>query len=55
MEEKKKISSSWSGGKDSAFTLWLLMQDPGFEVVRLHTTFGEETKRVECMVFLRSL
>jgi len=46
MDERVKVSLSWSGGKDSAFALWLLMQDPGFEVALLHTTFGEETKRV---------
>ncbi|SNS71675.1 MJ0570-related uncharacterized domain-containing protein [Belliella buryatensis] len=37
---------SWSGGKDSAFALWKLMNDAKFEVVRLHTTFGEENRRV---------
>ncbi len=37
---------SWSGGKDSAFALWKLQQDPQIEVIRLHTTFGEESRRV---------
>jgi diphthamide synthase (EF-2-diphthine--ammonia ligase) len=37
MEEKIRLSLSWSGGKNSAFSLWLLMQDPGFEVVKLDT------------------
>lgn len=37
---------SWSGGKDSAFALWKLMNDPRYEVTRLHTTFGEESRRV---------
>lgn len=37
---------SWSGGKDSAFALWKLMKDPRYEVTRLHTTFGEESRRV---------
>lgn len=40
------ISLSWSGGKDSAFALHHLRQNPEFEVVRLHTTFGEATRRV---------
>lgn len=37
---------SWSGGKDSAFALWKLMNDPRFEISRLHTTFGEKSRRV---------
>ncbi len=41
-----QISLSWSGGKDSAFALWKLQQDSRYRVVRLHTTFGEETRRV---------
>ncbi|WP_373520680.1 diphthine--ammonia ligase [Aquiflexum sp.] len=45
-KDKIKISLSWSGGKDSAFALWHLLQSGEFEVVRLHTVFGEETKRV---------
>ncbi|MDP2042836.1 MAG: ATP-binding protein [Algoriphagus sp.] len=43
---KIKVSFSWSGGKDSAFALWKLQNDSMFEVRRLHTTFGEETRRV---------
>ncbi|MCH7400949.1 diphthine--ammonia ligase [Belliella kenyensis] len=43
---KIKISMSWSGGKDSAFALWKLMNDPNIEITRLHTTFGEESRRV---------
>jgi uncharacterized protein (TIGR00290 family) len=41
-----KVSLSWSGGKDSAFTLFHLLQDERYEVVSLHTTFGEESRRV---------
>ncbi|GAB2611915.1 diphthine--ammonia ligase [Belliella aquatica] len=44
--KKIKISISWSGGKDSAFALWKLMNDPRYEVTRLHTTFGKESRRV---------
>ncbi|WP_194777671.1 adenine nucleotide alpha hydrolase [Pararhodonellum marinum] len=40
------VSLSWSGGKDSAFALWKLNQSPEYQVVRLHTTFGQETRRV---------
>ena len=45
-EQRIPISLSWSGGKDSAFALYYLQQDPRFEVKRLHTTFGESTRRV---------
>lgn len=44
--QKKKVSVSWSGGKDSAYALWVLLNDKEYEVVSLHTTFGEQTKRV---------
>ncbi|OOG77905.1 diphthine--ammonia ligase [Algoriphagus sp. A40] len=43
---KIPVSLSWSGGKDSAFALWHLLQDKRYEVLRLHTTFGEQTRRV---------
>lgn len=46
MNSPIKISLSWSGGKDSAFALWHLLQDERYEVQRLHTTFGESTRRV---------
>ncbi|WP_040669727.1 Dph6-related ATP pyrophosphatase [Nitritalea halalkaliphila] len=42
----RPISFSWSGGKDSALALFHVLQDPRYEVVSLHTTFGEETGRV---------
>lgn len=44
--EKKKITISWSGGKDSAYALYQLLQTDKFEVVSLHTTFDAELKRV---------
>ncbi|MEX2594729.1 MAG: ATP-binding protein [Anditalea sp.] len=53
---KTKINISWSGGKDSALALWMLQIDEQYEVVGLHTTFGEQTRRVgmhgihECMI-----
>jgi len=43
---KTKISLSWSGGKDCAYALYLLRESGQFEVVGLHTTIGEETRRV---------
>lgn len=44
--DKIKVSISWSGGKDSAFGLWKLMNDERYEVAGLHTTLGEESRRV---------
>ena len=43
---KIKVNLSWSGGKDSAFALCKLMNNDQYEVVGLHTTFGEQTRRV---------
>jgi uncharacterized protein (TIGR00290 family) len=37
---------SWSAGKDSAFGLWTLLQDPAYEVQALLTTVTEEYDRV---------
>jgi hypothetical protein len=37
---------SWSAGKDSAFGLWTLRRDPGFEVQALLTTLTEGYDRV---------
>ncbi len=53
---KIPVSLAWSGGKDAAYALYLLMEDPVYRVVRLHTTFEEETRRVglhgihECLI-----
>jgi len=43
---KMKVTISWSGGKDSAFALYKVLNDGGYEVVNLHTVIDEETKRV---------
>ncbi len=37
---------SWSGGKDSALSLYRLMEDDTFDVVSLHTTIDTNLKRV---------
>lgn len=37
---------SWSAGKDSAFGLWTLLRDPGFQVRALLTTLTERYDRV---------
>jgi uncharacterized protein (TIGR00290 family) len=43
---KKKVSISWSGGKDSAFALYKILLSGAYEVVSLHTVFDVQTKRV---------
>jgi uncharacterized protein (TIGR00290 family) len=43
---KKKVTISWSGGKDSAFALHRILQSSAFEVAGLHTVLNDETKRV---------
>lgn len=43
---KRKVSISWSGGKDSAFALYRTLLSGTYEVVGLHTVIGEETRRV---------
>ncbi|HEY0652931.1 MAG TPA: ATP-binding protein [Chryseosolibacter sp.] len=43
---KKKISVSWSGGKDSAFALYKILSADEYEVVGLHTVLNAETRRV---------
>jgi uncharacterized protein (TIGR00290 family) len=42
-----KVVLAWSGGKDSALTLWRLQRDPGIEVAGLLTTFTERYDRVQ--------
>jgi uncharacterized protein (TIGR00290 family) len=46
MDSKKKITISWSGGKDSALALHLILEQEMFEVRHLHTVIGKSTKRV---------
>jgi uncharacterized protein (TIGR00290 family) len=43
---KIKVSMSWSGGKDSAFALYKILQEGSYEVVSLHTVINDGTKRV---------
>lgn len=42
----KKVLLSWSSGKDSAWSLWLLRQDPEVEVAGLLTTVNQAFDRV---------
>jgi uncharacterized protein (TIGR00290 family) len=50
-----RIAVSWSSGKDSAWMLHLLRQQPGIEVVALVTTFNAEADRVALHAVRRSL
>lgn len=43
---KKRITVSWSGGKDSAFALFKIRQDPAVEIVNLHTLINTDSSRV---------
>jgi uncharacterized protein (TIGR00290 family) len=43
---KKKITISWSGGKDSALSLYRILHSSDVEVVGIHTVINEETRRV---------
>lgn len=43
---RKPVLLSWSGGKDSAWALHLLRQNPEYEVVALLTTINQEFRRV---------
>ncbi|MES2391379.1 MAG: ATP-binding protein [Acidobacteriota bacterium] len=51
----KRVLLSWSGGKDSAWALHLLRQDPTVEVVALLTTVNEEFHRVAMHGFREEL
>jgi uncharacterized protein (TIGR00290 family) len=46
MDSKKKITVSWSGGKDSAFALYKVLLSGEYDVVHLHTVISQETRRV---------
>jgi uncharacterized protein (TIGR00290 family) len=46
MNSKKKVTISWSGGKDSAFALYKILSGQEYKVVSLHTVIDEDSKRV---------
>ena len=50
-----KVMLSWSSGKDSAWTLHLLRQQPNIEVAALLTTFNSEANRVAMHAVRREL
>lgn len=51
----KRVALSWSSGKDSAWSLHLLRQDPAIEVVALITTINQEFDRVAMHAVRRRL
>jgi uncharacterized protein (TIGR00290 family) len=51
----RRVLLSWSSGKDSAWTLHLLRQMPGVEVVALLTTFNCSADRVAMHAVRRTL
>lgn len=46
MDSRKRVSISWSGGKDSAFALYKILLSQEYLVTGLHTVISKETKRV---------
>ena len=55
MAKQRRVALSWSSGKDSAWSLYLLRQDPGIEVVALVTTLNEQFDRVAMHAVRREL
>ncbi len=51
----KRVLLSWSSGKDSAWTLHILRQQPDTEVVGLLTTFNQSANRVAMHAVRREL
>lgn len=51
----KRCALSWSSGKDSAWSLHLLRQDPAIDVVALITTINEQFDRVAMHAVRREL
>jgi uncharacterized protein (TIGR00290 family) len=50
-----RVALSWSSGKDSAWSLHLLRQDPNIEVVALFTTLNQQFDRVAMHAVRREL
>lgn len=51
----KRVALSWSSGKDSAWSLYLLRQEPEIEVQALITTINQEFDRVAMHAVRREL
>jgi uncharacterized protein (TIGR00290 family) len=54
-DPRQRILLSWSSGKDSAWALHVLRQEPEIEVAGLLTTFNEESNRVAMHAVRREL
>jgi uncharacterized protein (TIGR00290 family) len=52
---RKRVALSWSSGKDSAWSLHLLRQDPAIELVALITTINQAFDRVAMHAVRREL
>ena len=52
---RKRVLVSWSGGKDSAWALYLLQQNPEIELVGLLTTINQHFRRVAMHGFREEL
>jgi diphthamide synthase (EF-2-diphthine--ammonia ligase) len=52
---RSRVLLAWSSGKDSAWTLQVLRQQPDFEVVGLLITFNKVTDRVAMHAVRREL
>jgi uncharacterized protein (TIGR00290 family) len=55
LRARVRVALSWSSGKDSAWALHLLQQDPNIEVVALVTTLKEQFDRVAMHAVRREL
>lgn len=55
MLKKRRVLLSWSSGKDSAWTLYQLQQQPDVELLGLVTTFNESADRVAMHAVRREL
>jgi uncharacterized protein (TIGR00290 family) len=53
--KQRRVALSWSSGKDSAWSLHLLRQDPSIEVVALVTTLNEQFDRIAMHAVRREL
>jgi len=54
-DSRQRVALSWSSGKDSAWTLHLLRQDPTIEIAALITTFNGTANRVAMHAVRREL
>ena len=55
LERKMRTLLSWSSGKDSAYALWTLRQDPAVELVGLLTSLNSSVDRVSMHGVRRSV